>query len=410
MTASLCWARPKGGAWVLAERTESGDVILPDGRTLDTLETAAHNVSHTLNLDDPTYMDDLHEAPLLDLLRRRFQQGTIYTWAGPDVLLSVNPFRTIPRLYDLPDGWRRAATAAAERKSSSTPPHVFSVAERAWRSVLSAAGTPQALVCNGESGAGKTEACRQMLRFIAHASADCRAVSAAAGGAKEEASKLEDAVLNTTCVLEAFGNARTKHNHNSSRFGKLTCLGVTPHGKGGVVSSCSFRTLLLERSRVAGQAAGERSFHVFYWLLEARGLDPDSYAMLGGTARSPAPPAATEAADTIYAASEEEAEGEAAEGRPEMDAKLAGGAEGEAAESEAAPGDTIADDPIAGGTDDGEVKTEAGEAAPSSELAVVEAALAALGFSAADVAGMWSTLLGLLELIESSYGCTRMDH
>ena len=70
----------------------------------------------------------------------------------------------------------------------------------------------------------------QMLRFIAHASADCRAVSAAAGGAKEEASKLEDAVLNTTCVLEAFGNARTKHNHNSSRFGKLTCLGVTPHG------------------------------------------------------------------------------------------------------------------------------------------------------------------------------------
>ena len=135
MTASLCWAQPKGGAWVLAERTVSGDVILPDGRTLDTLETAAHNVSHTLNWDDPTYMDDLHEAPLLDLLRRRFQQGTIYTWAGPDVLLSVNPFRTIPRLYDLPDGWRRAATAAAERKSSSTPPHVFSVAERAWRSV-----------------------------------------------------------------------------------------------------------------------------------------------------------------------------------------------------------------------------------------------------------------------------------
>ncbi|EOD15095.1 hypothetical protein EMIHUDRAFT_431051 [Emiliania huxleyi CCMP1516] len=265
-------------------------------------------------------MSDLHEAPLLELLRRRFGRGAIYTWAG-EVLLSVNPFENIPRLHALP-GWTSAVAAAAN--PSSPAPHIFAVAERAWRSATSA-GADVAIIVNGESGAGKTEACRQVLRYVSRCSAECRVA------------RLEAAVLDTACVLEAFGNARTVRNDNSSRFGKLTCLRVARSGASGVVAGCRIKTLLLERSRVATHAPGERSFHIFYWLLEAKGLDPASFTMLN---------AATEAS--------------AEEG--------------------------------------GASAASAANNADASKLAAVEAALSALGFSADDIAGVWSTLLGLLEL------------
>jgi myosin-5 len=140
---------------------------------------ARFDSSHTTDWDDVGMMGDLHEAPLIALLRGRHARDAIYTWSG-DVLISVNPYHLIDGMYALPNGlleqWKIAAAAAEEAAAAAKaegaapppppppmPPHIFSVAERAWRLLHGVDGGPQALVVNGESGAGKTEARRMRL-------------------------------------------------------------------------------------------------------------------------------------------------------------------------------------------------------------------------------------------------------
>ena len=180
------------------------------------------------------------------------------------MLIAVNPFKPVPRLYDTETrekyaGWKKTSgsgSGASSDASSALPPHVYEVASAAYREMMTH-GKDQAIVISGESGAGKTETTKIAMRFLA-GDEDGKA-SKKTGGAS-----LERRVLRTNPILEAFGNAKTLRNDNSSRFGKLIDIAFD---RGGEVAGATIRTYLLEKSRVCSQAAGERSYHAFYQLL-----------------------------------------------------------------------------------------------------------------------------------------------
>ena len=221
--------------------------------------------------DDLCQLADLNASSLLDLLERRYEKGSIFTWAGP-VLLSLNPFCNIEGLFEKPQEWREAW---AKVPDDELPPHVFALAERAWRRLLREGTSKQAFVVNGESGAGKTEACRQLMRYIAEASLSRRGRAASAD--ESSAGSLEQSMLTSSRVLESFGNAKTIRNKNSSRFGKLTWLLFS---EARALAGTSIEISLLEKSRLVFQGKGERNFHVFYQLCAAANAEADGEAVL----------------------------------------------------------------------------------------------------------------------------------
>ena len=143
------------------------------------------------------------------------------------------------------------------------PPHVYSVAESAFAAILRTR-QPQSLIISGESGAGKTEAAKQCLRFLSHVSQE------AAKNSGKLAETVRNRLLVSTVLLEGFGNAKTTRNDNSSRFGKL--MSVAFSSRGGVESG-AVDIFLLEKNRVIRQAEGERSFHVLHYLAAGASAD-----------------------------------------------------------------------------------------------------------------------------------------
>jgi myosin heavy subunit len=146
------------------------------------------------------------------------------------------------------------------RRAGDAPPHVFAVAEAA-RAALLRDRAPVAIVVTGESGAGKTEASKQIVSYVTAVGAGMQAAGAAAGAAGAAAiSPIAERLIAASEIAENFGNAATVKNNNSSRFGKLTRLSLTSSGRplGGAVA-----TFLLEAGRVVSHAEGERTFHIF---------------------------------------------------------------------------------------------------------------------------------------------------
>ena len=191
------------------------------------------------------------------------------------MLISLNPNRPLPHEYGEAqmEAYRRGARGDGVRRR----PHLYGVGEAAFLAVTRH-GTPASVIVSGESGAGKTEASKHLLRYLSWRGG----ASGVGGGGGSSSSgscgaNLDDdlgvagRVLHSTPIFEAFGNAVTSRNHNSSRFGKHMELLFTPTGQ---VSGARLRTYLLERTRVATPPpAGERNFHVFYYMA-ARGLLP----------------------------------------------------------------------------------------------------------------------------------------
>ena len=190
--------------------------------------------------EDLTQLSYLNEPSILHDLHHRYSVDDIYTRAGP-VLIAVNPFKSLPALY-APD------VVAAYRAGTAQKPHVYRVASAAYDEMIRHRKN-QAVIISGESGAGKTETTKIAMGFLA---------SVGGGGAG-----VESRVLQTNPILEAFGNAKTLRNDNSSRFGKLIDIGFD---RGGVITGASVQTYLLEKSRVTSQSEGERGYHVFYQL------------------------------------------------------------------------------------------------------------------------------------------------
>jgi myosin heavy subunit len=222
--------------------------------------------SHMDNLPDIALMNNLHQAPLLHLLRRRYLEDAIYTFTG-DILISINPYMLVEGLYDIPD---MDETEIGEYFIKKKIPHVFTVAERAYKAMREEANPSrknQSMIVSGESGAGKTEACKRIMQFLAFLSEGYSARHERRSTAAARTSNIEKRVLDCNPFLEAFGNAMTVRNNNSSRFGKFLKIEY----QRGYIVGASMRHYLLEKARVVSPQAGERNYHIFYQL--CRGAD-----------------------------------------------------------------------------------------------------------------------------------------
>jgi myosin I len=195
-------------------------------------------------VDDMTLLPKITNEAIRDNLHERYQNDIIYTSIS-DVLISMNPYKMLP-IYE-----SSIIQDYVGRSRIELPPHIFSVAEESYRSMLNDQKN-QCVIISGESGAGKTEAAKKIMQYVAEVT----------GG--EEGSRLAEVkriILETNPLLEAFGNAQTLRNDNSSRFGKYFELQFTSKGDpdGGTVTN-----YLLEKARVTFQIEGERNFHIFY--------------------------------------------------------------------------------------------------------------------------------------------------
>ena len=229
-----------------------------------------------MDVQNLIHLDELTEETILSQLVHRFERDQIYTHLG-EVLVSVNPYRSIPNLYGH-EATQVYSKASPERTDGglldALPPHLFGIAELCLRRAV-VGGLSQSIIISGESGAGKTEATKLLLYYFSRR-----------GQGSRSSMGLEKKIMDANPVMEAFGNARTVRNHNSSRFGKFIQLFVGPRGS---IDRASVSKYLLEKSRVVHQSPGERNYHAFYYLLagapqelrhELQLSDPDAFHYL----------------------------------------------------------------------------------------------------------------------------------
>ncbi|XP_010563432.1 PREDICTED: unconventional myosin-Ia [Haliaeetus leucocephalus] len=206
---------------------------------------AANSLLDAAAVGDLVLLDPLTEESLLHTLQERFHRGDIYTYIG-NVVISVNPYRSLP-IYT-PEKVQEYHNC----NFFAVKPHIYAIADDAYRS-LRDRDRDQCILITGESGAGKTEASKLVMSYVA-----------AVCSKGEEVDKVKEQLLQSNPVLEAFGNAKTVRNDNSSRFGKYMDVEFDFKGEplGGVISN-----YLLEKSRIVRHVKGERNFHIFYQLL-----------------------------------------------------------------------------------------------------------------------------------------------
>lgn len=236
----------------LTVKIASGDVFkIP-------LESAVHvTAQDDQGIEDILGLHDFSEKSFLHTLRVRYRRSEIYTFAGP-ILISINPYKLFPDLY-LDNTMYSYHGARADH-----PPHVFSVAEAAYSALMETICTSrvknQSIIISGESGAGKTEATKFIMKYLARITTMNRG---SADGSN--VGQLEQRVLDTNPILEAFGNAKTLRNDNSSRFGKFIKIQFDSTGR---ISGAIIEKYLLEKTRLVHQLDGERNFHIMYQMVK----------------------------------------------------------------------------------------------------------------------------------------------
>lgn len=197
-------------------------------------------------VDDMTKLAYLHEPGVLHNLKTRYMMNEIYTYTG-NILIAINPFQSLSHLYDTNVMQRYKGAMTGD-----LTPHVFAIAEAAYREMINEEKSNSILV-SGESGAGKTETTKMLMQYLAFLG----------GHTASEGRTVEKQVLESNPVLEAFGNAKTVRNDNSSRFGKFVEIQFDRYGR---ISGAAIRTYLLEKSRVCQISDPERNYHCFYLL------------------------------------------------------------------------------------------------------------------------------------------------
>ncbi|XP_038143564.1 unconventional myosin-Ib isoform X8 [Cyprinodon tularosa] len=215
------------------------------------MEVKTSLLDNMIGVGDMVLLEPLSEDSFLENLKKRFDHNEIYTYIG-SVVISLNPYRSLP-IYT-PD----KVEEYRNRNFYELSPHIYALADEAYRS-LRDQDKDQCILITGESGAGKTEASKLVMSYVA-----------AVCGKGQEVNKVKEQLLQSNPVLEAFGNAKTVRNDNSSRFGKYMDIEFDFKGDplGGVISN-----YLLEKSRVVKQPRGERNFHIFYQLLSGASDD-----------------------------------------------------------------------------------------------------------------------------------------
>ncbi|CAN9511783.1 unnamed protein product [Ophioblennius macclurei] len=206
-------------------------------------------------IEDMAMMTHLSEPSVLYNLKERYAAWMIYTYSGL-FCVTVNPYKWLP-VYDavVVNGYRG-------KKRIEAPPHIFSISDNAYQFMLQDREN-QSILITGESGAGKTVNTKRVIQYFA-------TIAVASGGKKAEPvpgkmqGSLEDQIIAANPLLEAYGNAKTVRNDNSSRFGKFIRIHF---GTSGKLASADIETYLLEKSRVTFQLSAERSYHIFYQLM-----------------------------------------------------------------------------------------------------------------------------------------------
>ncbi|KAA6411786.1 MAG: myosin MYO2 [Lasallia pustulata] len=206
--------------------------------------------------DDLTSLSHLNEPAVLQAIKLRYSQKEIYTYSGI-VLIATNPFARVDSLY-VPG----MVQVYAGKQRSSQAPHLFAIAEEAFADMLRD-NNNQTIVVSGESGAGKTVSAKYIMRYFATRESPDQPGRRAKGIA-DAMSETEEQILATNPIMEAFGNAKTTRNDNSSRFGKYIEI---MFDKKTEIIGARIRTYLLERSRLVFQPLKERNYHIFYQLV-----------------------------------------------------------------------------------------------------------------------------------------------
>ncbi|XP_027737341.1 unconventional myosin-Ie isoform X3 [Empidonax traillii] len=218
----------------------------------------SHNVKQS-GVDDMVLLSKITEDSIVENLKKRYMDDYIFTYIG-SVLISVNPFKQMPYFGEKEIEMYQGAA------QYENPPHIYALADSMYRNMIIDREN-QCVIISGESGAGKTVAAKYIMSYISKISG---------GGPKVQ--HVKDIILQSNPLLEAFGNAKTVRNNNSSRFGKYFEIQFSPGGEpdGGKISN-----FLLEKSRVVMRNPGERSFHIFYQLIE--GASSEQKSILGIT-------------------------------------------------------------------------------------------------------------------------------
>uniref|UniRef100_A0A7E4ZQZ6 Myosin-3 n=1 Tax=Panagrellus redivivus TaxID=6233 RepID=A0A7E4ZQZ6_PANRE len=204
--------------------------------------------------EDMSNLTFLNDASVLYNLRARYAAMLIYTYSGLFCVV-INPYKRLPIYTD------SVARMFMGKRKTEMPPHLFAVSDEAYRNMLQDHEN-QSMLITGESGAGKTENTKKVIAYFAAVGASQQeAETGKPADTGEKKVTLEDQIVQTNPVLEAFGNAKTVRNNNSSRFGKFIRIHFNRAGR---VASCDIEHYLLEKSRVIRQAPGERCYHIFY--------------------------------------------------------------------------------------------------------------------------------------------------
>uniref|UniRef100_A0A8C2J9B2 Myosin, heavy chain 9a, non-muscle n=1 Tax=Cyprinus carpio TaxID=7962 RepID=A0A8C2J9B2_CYPCA len=203
-------------------------------------------------VEDMAELTCLNEASVLHNLRERYYSGLIYTYSGLFCVV-INPYKHLP-IYT-----EEIVEMYKGKKRHEMPPHIYAITDTAYRSMMQDR-EDQSILCTGESGAGKTENTKKVIQYLAFVASSFKT--------KKDQGELEKQLLQANPILEAFGNAKTVKNDNSSRFGKFIRINFDVTG---YIVGANIETYLLEKSRAIRQAKVERTFHVFYYLLSGAG-------------------------------------------------------------------------------------------------------------------------------------------
>ncbi|XP_044596084.1 myosin heavy chain, muscle isoform X1 [Cotesia glomerata] len=253
-----CWVPDEKEGYLLGEiKATKGDivsVILPGGETKDFKKDQLQQVNPPKyeKAEDMSNLTYLNDASVLHNLKQRYYHKLIYTYSGL-FCVAINPYKRYP-VYTT-----RCAKLYRGKRRSEVPPHIFAISDGAYVNMLTNSEN-QSMLITGESGAGKTENTKKVIAYFATVGASTKKPDES----EKKKGSLEDQVVQTNPVLEAFGNAKTVRNDNSSRFGKFIRIHFGPSGK---LAGADIETYLLEKARVISQQTLERSYHIFYQMM-----------------------------------------------------------------------------------------------------------------------------------------------
>ncbi|KAF7232777.1 hypothetical protein EG68_07882 [Paragonimus skrjabini miyazakii] len=226
--------------------------------------------------EDMANLTYLNEASVLHNLTSRYYSGMIYTYSGLFCVV-VNPYKRLPIYSDEIIDWYKG------KKRHERPPHIYAIADGAYRNMLQDR-EDQSILCTGESGAGKTENTKKVIQYLASVATSMKSQKTTTANVLSKfhsknvnIGELEAQLLKANPILEAFGNAKTIKNDNSSRFGKFVRINFDTSG---FIAGANIETYLLEKARVIRQAPDERCFHIFYQLLASANSEKQEQLLL----------------------------------------------------------------------------------------------------------------------------------